>query len=47
VPANSGLRSVARVALVAGAAGSIALMMRAAARQRSIVLILLFTGWVL
>jgi hypothetical protein len=35
------------VALLAGAAGSIALMMHAAAHQQSIVLILLFTGWVL
>lgn len=44
---SSGLRTAARVALVAGAAGSVLLMMRAGARQRSIVLILLFTGWVL
>src|SRR4249919_940822 len=42
-----GLRAVARLALLAGAAGSIALMLRAGARQRSAVLILLFTGWVL
>jgi hypothetical protein len=42
-----GLRGAARLALVAGAAGSIALMLRAGARQRSAVLILLFTGWVL
>jgi hypothetical protein len=35
------------VALVVGAAGSITLMARAGARQRSIVLLLLFTGWVL
>jgi hypothetical protein len=41
------LRGVARVALVAGAAGSVALMLRAGARQPSAVLILLFTGWVL
>ena len=33
--------------LLAGAAGSLALMLRAGARQRSVVLILLFTGWVL
>jgi hypothetical protein len=38
---------MARVALVAGAAGSVALMLRAGARQRSALLILLFTGWVL
>jgi len=37
----------ARVALPAGAAGSLLLMLRAGARQRSVVLILLFTGWVL
>ena len=42
-----GLRGAARVALVAGAAGSLALMLRAGARQRSVLLILLFTGWVL
>jgi hypothetical protein len=41
------LASLARVALLAGAAGSIALMLRAGARQRSVLLILLFTGWVL
>lgn len=41
------LRTVARAALLAGAAGSVALMLRAGARQRSAVLILLFTGWVL
>ena len=33
--------------LLVGAAGSLSLMLRAGARQRSIVLILLFTGWVL
>jgi len=33
--------------LLAGAAGSVLLMMRAGSRQRSVVLILLFTGWVL
>jgi hypothetical protein len=47
VPENGGLRAAARVALVAGAAGSIALMMRAGSRQRSILLIVLFAGWVL
>jgi len=47
VPSSSGLRTVARLALAAGAAGSVLLMMRAGARQRSIVLVLLFTGWVL
>lgn len=41
------MRAIARVALLAGAAGSIALMLRAGARQRSVVLIFLFTGWVL
>lgn len=45
--AERGRRAFARLALLAGAAGSLALMLRAAARQRSIVLILLFTGWVL
>ena len=44
---SSSLRTVARAALLAGAAGSIALMLRAGARQRSAFLILLFTGWVL
>jgi hypothetical protein len=43
----SALRSAARVALIAGAAGSIALMLRAGSQQRSALLILLFTGWVL
>jgi hypothetical protein len=47
LPESSGLRTAARTALLLGAAGSIALMLRAGARQRSIVLILLFTGWVL
>ena len=46
MPGSSGLRAVARVALLAGAAGSVLLMMRAGARQRSVLLILLFTGWV-
>jgi hypothetical protein len=41
------LRTPARVALIAGAAVSVALMLRAGARQRSAILILLFTGWVL
>lgn len=44
---RSGLRTLARAALAAGAAGSVTLMMRAGARQRSILLVLLFTGWVL
>lgn len=44
---SSGLRNVARAALLAGAAGSLALMLRAGARQPSVILILLFTGWVL
>jgi hypothetical protein len=47
VPERGGLRSAARIALIVGAAGSIVLMMRAGARQRSIILILLFAGWVL
>lgn len=42
-----GLGTAARAALVAGAAGSIALMLRAGSQQRSALLILLFTGWVL
>ena len=42
-----GLGTAARVALLGGAAGSIALMLRAGSRQRSALLILLFTGWVL
>jgi len=46
VPNRSALPGVARIALFAGAAGSVALMMRASARQRSILLILLFTSWV-
>ena len=44
---SSALRSAARIALVAGAAGSVLLMMRAGARQRSALLIFLFTVWVL
>jgi hypothetical protein len=47
VPSSNALRTAARIALVAGAAGSVLLMMRASARQPSILLILLFTGWVL
>lgn len=42
-----GLGTAARVALIGGAAGSVALMLRAGSRQRSALLILLFTGWVL
>src|SRR5262249_18327160 len=34
------------LSLLAGAAGSISLMMRAGSNQRSILLILLFSGWV-
>jgi len=41
------LRTAARIALIAGAAASMALMIRAGARQRSAILILLFAGWVL
>jgi len=44
---GSRLAAVARIALVAGAAGSIVLMLRAGSRQRSVLLIFLFTGWVL
>ena len=47
MPSSNALRTAARIALVAGAAGSVLLMMRASARQPSILLILLFTGWVL
>lgn len=47
MPSRSGLQTTARVALVAGAAGSITLMTHAGARQRSVVLLLLFTSWVL
>ena len=42
-----GVGLAARAALLAGAAGSIALMLRAGARQRSLLLIVLFTAWVL
>jgi hypothetical protein len=47
LPERSTLPIAARTALSVGAAGSVLLMMRAGARQRSVVLILLFTGWVL
>lgn len=47
MPSSSPLRTAARIALVGGAAGSVSLMIRAGARQPSILLILLFTGWVL
>jgi ACR3 family arsenite efflux pump ArsB len=40
------MRFVARIALVAGAAGSLGLMFRVGARQNSLLLIVLFTGWV-
>jgi len=40
-------RLLALAVIVAGAAGSILLMLRAGSRQQSIVLIALFTGWVL
>jgi len=45
--ANSSLRGSALVALIAGAAGSVTLMARAGQRQKSVLLILLFSGWVL
>lgn len=45
--ADDRLAAVARIALVAGAAGSIVLMLRAGARQPSTLLMVLFTGWVL
>ena len=41
------LRTVALVATVAGAAGSVALLLRAGPRQKSLLLIVLFTIWVL
>ena len=41
------LRVTALVAIVAGAAGSSGLMFLAGSRQRSLVLMALFTGWVL
>lgn len=41
------LRSVAVVAMLAGAAGSITLMLHAGRRQQSRVLMLLFGAWVL
>jgi hypothetical protein len=44
---SSGLRNAARGVLLTGAAASLGLMLRAGARQRSAVLILLFAGWVL
>ena len=44
---SGGLRAAARIALLAGAAASLALMLRAGSHQRSVALILLFTGWVL
>jgi hypothetical protein len=44
---DSAFATAARAALLAGAAGSVLLMLRAGARQRSVVLILLFTGWLL
>ena len=40
------LRNAARMALMAGAAGSLALMFYAGRRQPSAILIALFTGWV-
>jgi len=40
------LRAVARTVLAVGAAGSLALMISAGRHNRSIVLILLFIGWV-
>ena len=42
-----GLRTPARIVLIAGAAASTVLMLRAGARQPSAVLVLLFTAWVL
>jgi len=41
------IRSLTLAVVVAGAAGSIALMLRAGSRQQSVVLIALFIGWVL
>ena len=40
-------RALALVAVMTGAAGSLGLMLSAGSRQRSLVLIGLFTGWVL
>jgi hypothetical protein len=40
------LRAVARTALAVGAVGSLAMMIHAGRHNRSIALILLFTGWV-
>ena len=47
LPASRGLRTFARAALLAGAAGSIALMLRTGSHQRSTLLVFLFTVWVL
>jgi hypothetical protein len=41
------LRRTALVAVLAGGAGSLGLMLRAGRRQNSIILLLLFAGWVL
>ncbi len=47
-PGSSGLlRAWVPVLLITGAAGSEALMLRAGHRNRSVVLLVLFTGWVL
>jgi hypothetical protein len=44
---DDGLRRTARIALMIGALGSVALMLRAGSRQRSGLLIFFFTTWVL
>jgi hypothetical protein len=44
---NNLLRVIALIALQAGAAGSLYIMFDVGRNQKSIVLILLFTGWVL
>ena len=43
----SSLRIIALIVLVVGTAGSLILMFNAGSNQRSILLIILFTGWVL
>ena len=44
---DSGLRGTALIAVLAGAAGSLGLMLRAGQRQNSRILLLLFGVWVL
>lgn len=47
IPDDGSLRIAAQIALILGAIGSVALMLLVGQRNQSIILMLLFAGWVL